>query len=152
MYPSNIGHSKKKFTTAHRSILWLVKDNPKIYMDRVTQPYKNPTDKRVKKLIESGRKGTHLYNWWEINLVKNVSKDKKHYVNQIPNEVLKRLPELPQIMDKANEALSLLAEGKINQSSSSYHSLQKERLKIKSYKNNFIIAFLVLIILILLVF
>lgn len=91
VYPSNIGHSKKKFTTAHRSILWLVKDNPKIYMDRVTQPYKNPTDRRVKKLIESGRKGTHLYNWWEINLVKNVSKDKQLYVNQIPREVLKRL-------------------------------------------------------------
>ena len=60
-------------------------------MDRVTQPYKNPTDRRVKKLIESGRKGTHLYNWWEINLVKNVSKDKQLYVNQIPREVLKRL-------------------------------------------------------------
>ena len=55
-YPSNIGHSKRKFTTAHRSILWLTKENPKIYIDRVTQPYKNPTDRRVKKLIESGRK------------------------------------------------------------------------------------------------
>lgn len=91
VYPSNIGHSKRKFTTAHRTILWLVKDRPKIYIDRVTQPYKNPTDRRVKKLIESGRKGTHLYNWWEINLVKNVSKDKQLYVNQIPKEVLKRL-------------------------------------------------------------
>ena len=91
VYPSNIGHSKKKFTTAQRSILWLVKDNPKIYIDRVTQPYKNPTDRRVKKLIESGREGTHLYNWWEINLVKNVSKDKKLYVNQIPSKLLERL-------------------------------------------------------------
>ena len=91
VYNSNIGHSKRKFTTAHRSILWLTKDNPKIYIDRVTQPYKNPTDKRVRKLIESGREGTHLYNWWDINLVKNVSKDKELYVNQIPNEILKRL-------------------------------------------------------------
>ena len=91
VYPSNIGHSKRKFTTAQRSILWLVKDNPKIYIDRVTQPYKNPTDRRVKKLIESGREGTHLYNWWEINLVKNVSKDKKLYVNQIPSKLLERL-------------------------------------------------------------
>ena len=91
VYPSNIGHSKRKFTTAHRSILWLTKKDPKIYIDRVSQPYKNPTDKRVKKLIESGRTGTNLYNWWEINLVKNVSKDKELYVNQIPREVLKRL-------------------------------------------------------------
>jgi len=91
VYPSNIGHSSRKFTTAHRSILWLTKDEPKIYIDRVTQPYKNPTDKRVKKLIESGKTGTNLYNWWEINLVKNVSKDKESYVNQIPREVLRRL-------------------------------------------------------------
>ena len=91
VYPSNIGHSKKKFTTAHRTILWLVKDEPKIYMDRLLQPYKNPNDRRIKKLIESGKKGTHLYNWWEINMVKNVSKDKKLYVNQIPQELLMRL-------------------------------------------------------------
>ncbi len=91
VYPSNIGHSKRKFTTAHRTILWLVKDNPKVNIDAVTQPYKNPTDKRVRELIKSGKKGTHLYDWWEINLVKNVSKDKKQYVNQIPSEVLKRL-------------------------------------------------------------
>lgn len=91
VYPSKIGHSIRKYTTAHRSILWLTKDEPKIYMDRVTQPYKNPTDKRVKKLIESGKNGTNLYNWWEINLVKNVSKDKESYVNQIPREVLRRL-------------------------------------------------------------
>ena len=91
VYPSNIGHSKRKFTTAHRTILWLVKDNPKVNIDAVTQPYKNPTDKRVRELIKAGKKGTHLYDWWEINLVKNVSKDKKQYVNQIPSEVLKRL-------------------------------------------------------------
>ena len=39
--------------------------------------------------------GPNLYNWWDgafwVNLVKNVSKDKKLYVNQIPREVLRRL-------------------------------------------------------------
>ena len=73
------------------SILWLTKKEPKIYIDRVSQPYKNPTDRRMKKLIESGRTGTNLYNWWEINLVKNVSKDKELYVNQIPREVFKKV-------------------------------------------------------------
>jgi len=126
VYPSNIGHSDNKFTTSHRSILWLTKDNPKLLfnketnpkgiskeefisykpkvnIDSVTQPYKNPTDKRVRKLIASGKKGTHLYNWWEINLVKNVSKDKELYANQIPNEVLKRL--ILVTTDKRNKVL-----------------------------------------------
>ena len=101
VYPSNVGHSKNKFTTAHRGVLWLTKDNPKIYIDRVSQPYKNPTDKRVKKLIESGKDGTNLYDWWdhvvdtevwqEINLVKNTSADKALYVNQIPTKLLRKL-------------------------------------------------------------
>ena len=81
----------------------MTKENPKIYIDRVTQPYKNPTDRRVKKLIESGRKGTNLYNWWEINLVKNVSKHKESYVNQIPREVLRRL--ILVTTDKRNTVL-----------------------------------------------
>lgn len=35
--------------------------------------------------------GTNLYDWQEINLCKNVSKDKNDYVNQIPSELLNRL-------------------------------------------------------------
>lgn len=92
VYPSNIGMSKKKFTRASRTVLWLTKgENPSIKIDAVTQPYKNPTDKRVRELIGGGRTGTHLYDWQEVNLCKNVSKDKKKYVNQIPSELLKRL-------------------------------------------------------------
>jgi DNA modification methylase len=91
VYPTNVGHSKKKFTRASRTILWLTKDNPKIYIDRVLQPYKNLNDKRIKENIANGRTGTHLYDWWEINLVKNVSKQKHNYTNQIPQELLKRL-------------------------------------------------------------
>lgn len=40
---------------------------------QVKQPYKNPTDKRIKQRIAEG-KGARLYDWWEINQVKNVSK------------------------------------------------------------------------------
>ena len=68
------------------------------------------------------------------------------------SEVIKRLPELPEIMDKANQVLTLIAEGKITPNSSTYYSLKKEKLKIKSYRNNFIIAFLILVIFLLLVF
>ncbi|MHA1221958.1 MAG: DNA-methyltransferase [Candidatus Heimdallarchaeaceae archaeon] len=40
-------------------------------------PYKNPKDKRIKKLIEGGSKGTRCYDWFsDIQLVKNVSKEK----------------------------------------------------------------------------
>jgi len=91
VYPSNIGHSKKRFTKASRTVLWLAKDDPKIHIDAIQQPYKNPTDKRIKELVANGKTGTNLYDWWEINLCKNVSKDKSNYVNQIPEELLKRL-------------------------------------------------------------
>ena len=91
VYPNNSGFSKKRFTKSSRTIVWLTKDNPKIYIDRVTQDYKNPEDKRVQELIASGKKGTHLYNWWEINIVKGNSKEHLGYVNQIPYELLRRL-------------------------------------------------------------
>lgn len=91
VYPSNIGMSKQKFTRASRTVLWLSKGKPKVNIKAVTQPYKNPTDKRVRELIGGGSTGTNLYDWQEVNLCKNVSKDKKNYVNQIPSELLRRL-------------------------------------------------------------
>ena len=47
--------------------------------------------KRVKKLIESGKTGAKLYDWWEINQVKNVSKEKTEHPCQIPEEIIKRI-------------------------------------------------------------
>jgi site-specific DNA-methyltransferase (adenine-specific) len=91
VYPSNIGVSKHKFTRASRTVLWMTKGTPKVNIKAVTQPYKNPTDKRVRELIGGGSPGTNLYDWQEINLCKNVSKDKQDYVNQIPSELLRRL-------------------------------------------------------------
>jgi site-specific DNA-methyltransferase (adenine-specific) len=57
------------------------------------QPYKNPTDKRVKKLIEQGRRA-RLYDWWEIQQVKNVSKEKTSHVCQMPELVMERIIEI----------------------------------------------------------
>ena len=66
-----------------------MKGEPEFYGERVVQPYRNPTDKRIRKLIhEEGKMGTNLYNWWNVNLCKNVSKDKKEYSNQIPESLL----------------------------------------------------------------
>jgi len=99
-------------------------------------------------------------NIWDISkpILENWLKETKDPLNKInktfinTSEVIKRLPELPEIMDKANQALTLIAEGKITPNSSTYYSLKKEKLKIKSYRNNFIIAFLILVIFLLLVF
>lgn len=66
------------------------------------QDYKNPTDKRIAKRIADGKKA-RLYDWWEINQVKNVSKDKTEHPCQMPLEVMKRiigiLPEDKIIVD-----------------------------------------------------
>lgn len=56
--------------------------------NRVKQPYKNPNDRRVQKLIESGRGGARLYDWWNVNQVKNVSKEKTVHPCQMPVEVM----------------------------------------------------------------
>lgn len=60
-------------------------------MNKVKQPYKNPKDKRIKKLIESGKKGGRLYDWWNVNQVKNVSKDKTTHPCQMPLEVMRNI-------------------------------------------------------------
>lgn len=60
-------------------------------MNQVTQPYKNPNDKRILERIKKGCKGAKLYDWWEINQVKNVSKEKTSHPCQMPIEVMKRI-------------------------------------------------------------
>ena len=89
VYPSNFGHSKNKFTGASRAVLWLVKGEPKFHHSTF-QPYKNPNDKRIQKLMAEGSLGTGHYDWFEINLVKNTSSEKRYY-NQIPESLLEIL-------------------------------------------------------------
>ncbi len=61
--------------------------------EKVKQPYKNPNDKRIQALIAKGSQGSRLYDWWsDIQLVKNVSKDKvASFSNQMPIELLERI-------------------------------------------------------------
>jgi DNA modification methylase len=58
---------------------------------KVKQPYKNLNDKRIIKRISEGKTGAKLYDWWEINQVKNVSKEKTAHPCQIPEEIIKRI-------------------------------------------------------------
>lgn len=60
-------------------------------MSKVRQPYKNPNDKRIQERIKRGCTGAKLYDWWEINQVKNVSKEKTKHPCQMPLEVMKRI-------------------------------------------------------------
>ncbi len=67
-------------------------------------------------------------------------------------EVIKRLPELPEIMDKANQALTFLASGNIPQNSNSYSALNEKKSEMKSLRNQSIIGLLLLVFLVFLVF
>ena len=60
-------------------------------------------------------------------------------------ETLKRLPNLPEVMDKANQALSFLASGQIPQNSNSYSALNEKKQEMKAFRNQSIIGFLLLV-------
>lgn len=85
VYNTNVGHSPRRFTTAHRSILHAtrIKEN-NFYKEQVAQPYLNPTDKRIQERIRNGHTGRMPYSWLYYDLVKNVSKDKTFHSCQIP--------------------------------------------------------------------
>jgi DNA modification methylase len=55
---------------------------------KIGQDYKNPTDKRIAKRIAEGKRA-RLYDWWEINQVKNVSK--KQHPCPLPEELVRRI-------------------------------------------------------------
>jgi len=82
-------------------------------------------------------------------------KDPINHAGEIMNEaseVLKRLPDLPIIMDRANDVMSLMAEGKFNPNTLAYHSLREEELKLELIRNKILGGVLVLVIFALLVF
>jgi site-specific DNA-methyltransferase (adenine-specific) len=92
VYNTNIGHSNKKFTTAHRSVLHATKskDN-QFFKGNVAQPYQNPTDKRIRKRLADGHKGRMPYSWFYFDLVKNVSREKTFHSCQIPLPLIEML-------------------------------------------------------------
>ncbi len=92
VYNTNVGHSPKRFTTAHRSILHCRKTKAtKFYKDNVAVPYINPTDKRILKNLMNGSKGRMPYDWFYFDLVKNVSREKTFHACQIPQKLSEML-------------------------------------------------------------
>jgi len=57
---------------------------------KVGQPYKNQTDKRILKRIAAGKQA-RLYDWWNVNQVKNVSKEKTKHPCQMPLKVMENI-------------------------------------------------------------
>lgn len=71
----------------HRLISWW---NCKPNFSRIGQPYKNPKDKRIAARIVAGKQAK-LYDWWEVNQVKNVSKKNNPHPCPIPYEIAERI-------------------------------------------------------------
>lgn len=92
IYNTNVGHTPKRFTTAHRSILHCrkTKDN-KFYKENVAVSYKNPQDRRILQNLANGSKGRMPYDWFYFDLVKNVSMEKTYHACQIPQRLSEML-------------------------------------------------------------
>jgi len=67
-------------------------------------------------------------------------------------DVIKKLPNLPEVMDKANQALTFLASGQIPQNSNSFNELNVKKSEMITFRNQTIIGLLLLVIAGLLVF
>lgn len=120
IYNSNVGMSKKRLTTAHRSILHITKSQSAVLKKgNFWMPFKNPSSvaqKMKKKLMNSGlsedeavkmsqehisKNGRSPYSWideFELessvmyhDLVKNVSKEKSFHPCQIPTKLVSGL-------------------------------------------------------------
>ncbi len=99
-------------------------------------------------------------NIWNISrpILENWLKEVKNPINKASevvsdaSEILKRLPDLPIIMDRANDVMTLIAEGKFNPNTLSYRSLKEEELKLELIRNKILGGVLVLVIFALLVF
>ena len=99
-------------------------------------------------------------NIWEVskpvleNWLKDIKSPKSTLDTAINTsaEIIKRIPDFPDLMDKANYALQLMAEGKLNLGLRNNKNLEIEQMKLKNFKNNLIIGFFGIVIFILLVF
>ncbi len=99
-------------------------------------------------------------NIWETSrpVLEKWLKETKDPINSLnetlksTSEAIKKLPELPEIMDKANQALTYLASGKIPQSSKSYLALNEKKTEMLALRNQTTIGLLLLVIIGLLVF
>ena len=90
-----------------------------------------------------------LENW--LREVKDPINKANEFVNEA-SEVFKRLPDLPIIIERANDVMTLIAEGKFNPNTLAYRSLKEEELKLELMRNKILGGVLILVIIVLIVF
>ena len=92
VYPSNMNRQ-------HRDIVFYGVEPD---FRKVRQPYRENSAK-TRRLMAKGTGGARIYDWWEINQVKNTSREKTAHPCQMPLEVMKRivgiLPDDATIID-----------------------------------------------------
>ena len=99
-------------------------------------------------------------NIWEVSRpvledwLKNIKSPKSTIDTAIntSSEILKRIPDLPELMDRADYALKLMADGNLNLAIGTNKNLELEQMKIKNFRNNIVISFFGVVIVFLLVF
>ena len=99
-------------------------------------------------------------NIWEVSrpVLKNWLKSVKSPKSAIDtalntsSEIIKRIPDFPGLMDRADYALKLVAEGKLNLGIGNNKNLEIEQMKLKNFRNNILIGFFGIVIISLLVF
>ena len=131
--------------------------------DKFNMPTQTPLLLLQKTMVVVEGVARKLYpetNIWEVSRpvleewLKNVKSPKSTLDTAINTsaEIIKRIPDFPDFMDKANYALQLLAEGKLNIGSRVNKNLEIEEMRLKNFRNNLIIGFFGIVIVILLVF
>ncbi len=99
-------------------------------------------------------------NIWEVSRpvledwLKNIKSPKSTFDTALntSTEIFKRIPDLPKLMDRADYALKLMADGKLNFAIGNNKNLEIEQMKLKNFRNNIIISFFGIVIVFLLVF
>ena len=99
-------------------------------------------------------------NIWEVSKpvledwLKNVKSPKSTFQTAIntSSEIIKRIPDFPEFIDRADYALKLMAEGKLNLAVGGNKNLEIEQMKLKNFRNNIVISFFGIVIVFLLVF
>ena len=170
------GTSKEEFAQALRSVGepifgQSIKDisggNLLAQLFEITEKFNMPTQPPLlllqKTMVVVEGVARRLYpetNIWEVSRpvledwLKNVKSPKSTIDTAIntSSEILKRIPDLPELMDRADYALKLMADGNLNLAIGTNKNLELEQMKIKNFRNNIVISFFGVVIVFLLVF
>ncbi len=99
-------------------------------------------------------------NIWDVSkpILENWLKETKDPINKATealgktSEIFKKIPDLPNFIDRANDVMNLISEGKFNPNTMPYQSLKNEELKLQIMRNKILGGILILVIFVVIVF